>query len=403
MAEQLYPGVYRGVVEDSNDPEKRKRYRVRVFMLHPASVPTEGLPWAESSLFGGKFFGDLPSFEPGDPVFVMFEGGNRRFPVLIGGMMSESSGVPDAPSEVRSDYAETQARWIRVDRAGNKIVMSPLPKERWITIEAGEAIVQLRQNDGVVLIRTTSQVQLTAPQVAVDASEQVTVKTAHLIAQVDEDASVIADVVNIQGASVINIGRYEDPVAGPLLPKTSDEVDMRADSNVKIESGGTLDIDSQNNTTLDCQASALVTAQTELNLYGVNKAVLRSDADVEVTAGGKVKVTATDNVEVSSSQKVLIDGATTVEITGSSGVTIKASASNIAINAEAGNVEITALGNVTMDAQGTATLRSTGPLTLRSDSQVKLEAPVIEATATATAKLDGGASTQILGGFISIG
>lgn len=399
-----YPGLYRGVVEDTNDPEQRKRYRVRVFAVHPDGVPIDHLPWAESTLFVGKGFGDLPSYERGDAVFVMFEAGNRRFPVLVGGSMSASAGVPDAPAEIRGNYPETQNRWVRLDRVGNLIEMSPLPSERWLRIKSGEAVVTLRMNDGSVTIESNSQVQVTAPQVAVDATEQVTVKTKTLIAQVDETATIrSADVVNIQGSAKVSIGRYEDPILGPVVPQTTDEVDVRANQNVKVESGGTLDVDATSDITVDTDASYALTAQTEVTIEGVNKVTVKSDGDVAVEAEGKVTVTAKDNVEVNTDQKVVVTAANAVEVTADQGIVIKATASNIQIEAEAGNVNLTAQGNVNVNASANATVESTGPLTLKSDTQVKIEAPIVDLTAQTKATVDGGALCEIKGGLVNIG
>lgn len=402
--EEIYPGAYRGVVENNADPEKRKRYQVRVFALHPEGVPVEALPWAESSLFAGKMFGDLPSFEKGDPVFVMFEGGNRRFPVLIGGMLTASAGIPDAPSEIRADYNETQSKWLRVDRVGNKIEMSPLPEERWLLLQSGDAVIRLRMNSGSIELVSNTSVAVTAPQVSVEASEQVTVATKNLIAQVDDVATIrSAGTVNVTAADAVNIGRYEDPLLGPLNPKTTDVVDVRANQNVKIESGGTLDVDATNNATIDSQANVEINAQTEIKIHGVSKTTVTSDGDLIVQADGKVTVDGTGDVEVKSAQKVLVNAATTVEIKGSQGVTINAQAGDIAIKADAGNVAIEALGNLTVKASSAQTIESTGPLTLKSTSQVKIEAPIVEIAATVTAKLDGGSLAEIKGGLVNIG
>lgn len=399
-----FVGVHRGVVESVNDPEMRKRYKVRVFTLHPEEVPVDALPWAETAMFAGKMFGDLIAYENGDRVFVMFEGGDRRFPIIVGGSMSSSAGIPDAPSEVRGDYPVTQSRWIRLDRVGNKIEMSPLADERWIKIQSGEASVTLRMNDGTVEIVSNSQVNVTAPQVSVDATEQVTVKTKALIAQVDETATIRSDgTVNVQAGTKINIGRYEDAISGALLPQTTDEVDVRANQNIKVESGGTIDVDATSNINVNTQASYALRAETQAVVDSSAKTIVSSDGDVEITAIGKVKVTATDNIEATSQQKVTVLAATQVEITGQAGIAIKANASNISIDADAGNVTIDAAGSVNVTAIGSGQFQSTGPLTLKSDSQVKIEAPVISIEASATAKLDGGGLTEVKGGLINIG
>ena len=78
-------GVYRGVVEQNNDPLKAGRVRVRIYGIHSASklqkegkdgIPTEHLPWAEPAgpIFGGNsktgIFG-VPN--NGAHVFLFFE------------------------------------------------------------------------------------------------------------------------------------------------------------------------------------------------------------------------------------------------------------------------------------------------------------------------------------------
>ncbi len=147
-----YPGIYRASVVDVNDPEKRKRYRVRVDAIHPQEVEIEACPWAEFSLFGGKFFGDLPAFLRDDKVWVMFEQGDRRFPVIMGGILTEKAGVPDAPTEITSDYPVTQERWVRYDRAGNIVVMSPLPEERYILIRTGGGGAEILLSDNHLVV-----------------------------------------------------------------------------------------------------------------------------------------------------------------------------------------------------------------------------------------------------------
>lgn len=399
-----YPGMYRGIVEDVDDPQKRKRYRVRVISLHSEDTPVEALPWAEMCLFGGKGFGDLPAFLVGDRVWIQFEGADRRFPVILGGFLSEVGGVPDTPSEVRPEYATKQERWIRLDRVGNKIEMSPLPTERWIRLQTGTAEIVLRMNDGSIEVATGSQLRVTSPSVQVTAAEEVVVQTKRLFAQVDEEATIrCADTVNLQGSSVINIGRYEDPVSGALLPQTSDLVDVRANDTIKQESGGNIDIDAQQNITVDTQASELHEAQTEINLYGVGKAVLRSDGDVEVTAGGKVLVDATDNVEVSTDQQVTVDAATSVEVNAGTSCTIVAQGGNISIDSQGGNVSVQATGNVDVQATGNASVQSTGPLSMQSQAQIDISAPRVSISAQAQLMLDGGALAALNGGLVTIG
>jgi hypothetical protein len=81
-------GIYRGVVEDNNDPEKLGRCKVRVWGLHDElkdqhqkeGIPTDVLPWAEPCL--GLVEGSMSGFGmfsvplQGSHVFCFFENGN---------------------------------------------------------------------------------------------------------------------------------------------------------------------------------------------------------------------------------------------------------------------------------------------------------------------------------------
>lgn len=77
----LFPGVYRGTVENEVDPLQRGRVQVSV-----PSVFGEGkLAWAEACV---RYAGDQvgAAFVParGAQCFVAFEGGNPDYPVLLG-------------------------------------------------------------------------------------------------------------------------------------------------------------------------------------------------------------------------------------------------------------------------------------------------------------------------------
>ena len=106
--DSLIPGtgklnhIYRAVVEDNYDTEKRGRVRVRIFGIHTAEkatketigVPTQHLPWAEpvcstveGAISGGGFFAVPPQ---GSHVFVFFESGNITQPRYF----AAAPGVP---------------------------------------------------------------------------------------------------------------------------------------------------------------------------------------------------------------------------------------------------------------------------------------------------------------------
>ena len=89
-------GIYRGVVEDnSSDPYKSGKIKVRVFGLHTPKrvktdvegIPISELPWAQPalSLFEGSIsgFGAFAIPLQGSHVFVFFENGNPMHPIYF--------------------------------------------------------------------------------------------------------------------------------------------------------------------------------------------------------------------------------------------------------------------------------------------------------------------------------
>jgi hypothetical protein len=109
-SERLY-GIFRGVVEDRNDPEKAGRVRVRIWGVHSdlrvkdvrEGIPTEELPWAEPAM--GLIEGSVSGFGlwsvplQGSHVFVFFENGHimqPRYFATVPGIPAEGPGTdPD--------------------------------------------------------------------------------------------------------------------------------------------------------------------------------------------------------------------------------------------------------------------------------------------------------------------
>ena len=104
-------GIYRGVVEDRNDPEKAGRVKVRVFGVHSErreksnieGIPTDELPWAEPAM--GLIEGSISGFGlwsvplQGSHVFVFFEAGHimqPRYFATVPGIPSTGSTIETA-------------------------------------------------------------------------------------------------------------------------------------------------------------------------------------------------------------------------------------------------------------------------------------------------------------------
>lgn len=111
---EKFHGIYRGVVENNNDPKQAGRIQIRVMPMF-ANVDVSTLPWA---VYADPFGGGSPDiggfFIPEDKsnVFCFFENGDHRYPVYFAGAPSMHAGKPDLPEETRKT-TYTQNRVIR--------------------------------------------------------------------------------------------------------------------------------------------------------------------------------------------------------------------------------------------------------------------------------------------------
>jgi len=117
-------GMYRGVVEDRNDPKKMGRVRVRVFGVHTEQktkddfngIPTEELPWATPAnpLFEGSIagFGSWSVPLQGSHVFVFFENGHINNPVYF----ATSPGLPTEKPDTTKGFNDPDGVYPHDDR-----------------------------------------------------------------------------------------------------------------------------------------------------------------------------------------------------------------------------------------------------------------------------------------------
>jgi len=404
---EIFPGIYRGVVEDVEDPELRKRYRVRVTNVHPAAVETQHLPWSElAGGFGGQTFGDIPAYDLDDEVWVMFEGGNRRFPVLIGGILNYAGGLtPIPPEQTGDDYVETQKRWIRVDRAGNKIEMSPLNEELWVKIITPDgSFVQVSAADGSVLISGEGRVQIDAPNVQIRATEEMNVVTPKLIADISDECTIRGgDVVNIKGANVINIGKYTPPdTALPAIPEESLVINIEAADLIKIESGDVIDIDAVGVLTADIVGKISITGSNDLDVVIAGNVLLDVEGNVDADIEGTLTVNA--------AQKILVDGQADIEVNAQADFLLTNAGATFEINAQTqfnlhagATMAIDADANLTIDAAANLDITCSASMSLTANAQLTLDAPLITISATSLLDMSGSSLAQLDGALILIG
>lgn len=94
---ETFPGIYRSIVKDIADPQKRARVKVLIPAIHDENEKIGSLPWADCcSNVAGPDRGILRIPDVGDVVYVMFEQGDKEYPVWLGSWW----GKNDLPSEV---------------------------------------------------------------------------------------------------------------------------------------------------------------------------------------------------------------------------------------------------------------------------------------------------------------
>lgn len=168
---EVIPGCWRAEIAAIDIEEERARYRVRILHFHDESIPVDGLPFAEMASPSHKGGGDVPVFEVGDLVWVMFEGANREYPVILGGWISQSGGVPDLLPEQQQDYTKNRRRWIRMWR-NSLIELSGVPGEDRVRIKSGRAeILVTRLDNGIQIAAHDGPVTIIADRATVKAQE----------------------------------------------------------------------------------------------------------------------------------------------------------------------------------------------------------------------------------------
>lgn len=128
VAIQRYYSIYRGIVEDNKDPEKRGRIKVYVPNAGQSEAPDY---WAHPALTGaGKSRGMFFAPEIGDTVWVSFREGDPSMPdVYWGGWFG--TDVPDFLNPPTSENPEKKGF---VTRAGHALVFNDEKGKESVTI-----------------------------------------------------------------------------------------------------------------------------------------------------------------------------------------------------------------------------------------------------------------------------
>lgn len=139
-----FNGVYRGIVEDINDPMKLGRCKVRVPGIYGSSTsaPVNVLPWARM-VSGIPTNNTICSFilpKVGDVVLVFFEGGNKRYPLYLCGTI----GTGDVPQDILDNYGK----------------INQLYRDENISITSSDVGLKIKQKDNTSITINDDGVEL---------------------------------------------------------------------------------------------------------------------------------------------------------------------------------------------------------------------------------------------------
>ena len=135
-----YPSVYRGIVEDNNDPKRLGRCKIRIPAVYgELTYPVSMLPWARPIALSpiGKTRGSANIPDVGDIVWVMFGGASRDYPIYMGGTYALGD-LPIDPNRV--DFYVDGSNHVSYDRTNKSYTIST-PNSTIVVSPAGISMI----------------------------------------------------------------------------------------------------------------------------------------------------------------------------------------------------------------------------------------------------------------------
>jgi hypothetical protein len=98
-------GIYKGVVTQVDDPENLGRIKAQIPQVLGQSESDWAWP-AQPNIAG------ITPLDPGDPVWVIFEGGDPHYPVWLGTWMKVGTALPPLPDVEAELEDENITHWM---------------------------------------------------------------------------------------------------------------------------------------------------------------------------------------------------------------------------------------------------------------------------------------------------
>lgn len=166
MKQSVYPGVYRGVVEDINDPLNLGRCKIRVPSIHGniTSADIQLLPWARyvSPLPTGVNKGTFITPEVKDIVWVLFEGGSKQYPIYIGSTYGIINNISEVPLEENDNIETTEVLYQSKDVNGKHATIKKTSD--YFLFKCGDSSIKIAF-DGSINIHASGELNITSDSV----------------------------------------------------------------------------------------------------------------------------------------------------------------------------------------------------------------------------------------------
>ena len=206
-------GIHRGVVVSRDDPDKQGRIKV-AFTQIMGDVPVDELPWvypitpAWQTTDTSRPAGGAVNVPPlGTQVVCMFEGGDHRYPMYLGGSFGKPGFTDTVPahsfaangnSPDNYSFTSPGGNTMQVDdRAGTQKILAMDPKGNYVSI-AQSGLIETKSQDTVstkaenmVSIDCVSAVQIRGNKVLVYSTGDLVIEA--------------SGTINVNGGSTVNI------------------------------------------------------------------------------------------------------------------------------------------------------------------------------------------------------
>jgi hypothetical protein len=336
--------VYRGLIEDVNDPDQLGRVRVRVKSIWSSQVPTDNLPWAEIANSGSMSQQGLFSIPPvGSTAFVIFQEGNSSFPIIIGGWYGKTNGQNEVPKAAIGQqdtggsgkgndqgtgaagaqlqepanpfaptypnnhvYKGTSGNLIEVDDTqGHERIDIVHKSGSWIEFHPDGSIVVGCQKKIYVFSTDVTQIHshkdldaLADNQMTAKAGKDLQVQTGR------DEAHVVGRDLTVQAARdiLLNAARNFSEIAAQAgMIQTGTNLTMTAGQDITATAGGTLTFQAALATVINTAAALTLQAATALSLISGTTLNMTSGAAMSIESGAALSIVSSAITDILSS------------------------------------------------------------------------------------------------------